>query len=474
MPIQTNKNLQATDAIYAKCARCGSTDVRPKGYANTKRLGIVRVLRCRACKYRFRSKTVGGHRLVNLPQSIVEKYFESTSVKNLRDMLNLDRSEKTVHRWMTNQLRNQITWEDFLPELAERVEFSHIMGLDTTVIWIAGKRYYYLHVVDFPDNHLAFEVLETEDAESIKRVLQQIKVSADYVPTVTVIDMANELLGSVKDVYPTSVIQGCLFHLRSWLDKRLPSKRLSDPIRAQNWDALKSLIMAVALARDREEQEKYLDELRHKLFFPTIEQNGRKVIKDFLKNSKYYHTLNELTLFGCKPEWRYNNLCERAIRSVKELSGKMYGFKNLELTTKYINAMWITNMRKKIEAKSENLSERNNAATYSLPLDLFTYGKYIDLEEAARAYNVKTELLKSEVEKMGYAVTGNIAFSKDYLNIILQEIQSKQPKTLYDLMKITNLSCHHSIDIIRAIGLKIKYSSLDPQGMLIRYEPGHE
>lgn len=467
--VKRYNNMSFAIQPILQCPSCGSDNVRPKGYVHTKTLGIIRLLNCKACGYRFRERTAKGLRHIIPPPNLVEKYFEAGSIKSLKKMLNLECSEKTLHRWLTNQLKKHITWEDFLLESAERLDLSHVMGLDTTVIPIAGKRHYYLHVADFPKNHIAFDILKAEDAGSIKKVLEKIKTLLGYMPAVTVMDLAQELRCAVKDVYPTTIIQGCLFHLRNWLNKRLPTKNLNNPIKAQVWEYTKHLIMMTALARDHEEREKYLNELK-RLSFQSKEERMKRVIMDFLRNSKFYHPLKELMILGCRPEWRFNNVCERAIRTVVDLSRKMYGFKNLELTRKYINAMWIASMKARIKDDSHNKLKKDNALVYTLPLTLFTYDKYVDLEESARAHNVKIELLKSEVERIGYVVSGNIALSRNYLDVIRRKVLIKQPKTLQDFMEITNLGYQHSIDVINAIGLKIVHSSLDPREILLRYD----
>ncbi|MGB9960349.1 MAG: hypothetical protein ACPLKQ_07525 [Candidatus Bathyarchaeales archaeon] len=451
------------------CPSCGSINVGPKGNIITKTLGKVKLLKCRDCGRRFRERYVRDVKRVNPPPDLLEEYFRAKSVRNLVQMRNLSRSDKTVHRWMVNQLKNHVTWEDFLPEMAERVKFSYIMGIDTTDLSIASKKFYYLHVVDFPNNPITYEILENRDAKSIKEILLKVKALTGYEPVIAVMDMAKELLRAVKDVYPNAIIQGCLFHLRDWLDKRLPTKKVSDPHKVQEWDSVKSLVMRAALAIDYDEKEKYLNMLREFLS-KSADKNVRKTIRDFLENADYYHPIQELAVFGCRPEWRYNNVCERAMKSVKDLSRKMCGFKNLDLARKYINAMWIIDTKKKIESISSNMHKEKGSEAYTLPLTLFSYDRYIDLEEAVRAYNISMDMMRSRVEMAGYIVVGDVAFAKDYIDMILQRVLRERPKTLQELMNLAGLDFNSSIKVAEALGLKLMYYSPgDPQRIFLGY-----
>lgn len=453
------------------CPSCGCIDIRPKGNVVTKTQGEVKLLRCVVCGRRFREKYVRDIKRVNPPPNLLEEYLGAKSLRNLVQMLNLSRSEKTVHRWLVNQLKNYTTWEEFLPEMADHVKFSYIMGVDMTNLPIAGEKYYYLHVVDFPDNHLAYEILESKDDEKIKRVLLNIKALIGYKPVITVTDRADELLRAIKDIHPETIIQGCLFHLRYWLDKQLPTRRLSDPHKIREWNLIKSMVMSTALAINYNEKEKYLRMLQEKLLSKSTDRKVKYTIRNFLKDADYYHPLNELRVLGCRPEWRYNNVCERAMRSIKDLSRKMCGFKNLSLARKYINAMWIIEAKKKVNSLYSNISKERGSEGYTLPLTLFTYDRYIDLEEAAKAHNVSMDALKKKVEMAEYVVAEDTAFAKDYVNVILQRVLREQPKTLQELMNITGLDFYHSIKVAETFRLKLMFYSLgDPQRIFLGYD----
>lgn len=449
------------------CPHCGSTDTRFKGIVTSKTLGKVRLLRCKNCKRRFRQRYVRDVKRVNPQYDLVEKYFEAKSLKTLAQMLSLSRSEKTVHRWLVNQLQNYTTWEEFLPEMAKRVRFSYIMGIDTTDLRISGKKYNYLHVVDYPSNHLAYKILESRNVEEIKRVLLKIKALMGYEPIIVITDRAKELLQAIKDIYPKAIIQGCLFHLRDWLDKKLPTRKINDPHKIREWNLIKGLVMRAALATNYNEKEKYLGMLREKLLSKSTDRKVRNTIRNFLKDANYYHPLQELLMYGCRPGWRYNNVCERAMKNVKELGRNMCGFKSLNLAKRYINAMWIIEARKNMNFSSSKISKGTSYA-YTLPLTLFMYDKYIDLEEAARAHNVSVDVMKSNVEMAGYIVAGDTAFAKDYVDTLLKEVLTQPPKTLYELMNRTSLDFNRSAQLAQVLGLKLKYYSLgDPRRIFL-------
>lgn len=448
------------------CPKCGNSIVKPKGYASSKTVGTVRVLKCVNCGRRFKEKYARELRNVNIPSDLLEKYLEAGSLRRLTSELKIDRSEKTVHRWLIKKLKGSETWEDFTPKLIKQGGLSHIAGLDLTNLRIQGKTYYYLHVADFPSNHLVYEILCSKDAESIKPILRKLRM-AGYVPAIVVTDRAEELISSTREVYPTTIIQGCLFHLRMWLEKRLPTYKLRDQAKANQWNSIKRLIMRAALSNEIEEKEKYVLEIRSKLS-SSIELRARKVIEDFLRDAYYYHPLRQLMLYGCRPSWRYNNTCERAMASVKNLGRRMYGFKKLELAKKYINTMWTINMKRKLETTYGKESQGSGPLKLTLPLTLFTYDTYVDLEEVAKAHNIKIEKLKLEVEKMGYYVVGDVAFAKDYIEMTCQKLSKERPRTLKDIMNITNLDYNSARKLAEAMGLKLVYLGITPEVIFIR------
>lgn len=325
--------------IRNKCPKCGSDEYfikTPNIYV--KSLGRhVKLLRCKKCFYRFREVIIIKRQVDSSScPNLFDNYLNVTSLKTLKNVMGSQHSKATLHRWLVKNLDNYPTWKERLPIFSKK--YSHIMGIDATGIRIRKKMYYYLHIVDFPNNHLAYEILERKNIEDIKAVLYEIK-SAGYAPTVVVTDRAKELVNAIREVFPNAIIQGCLFHLKLWLNKKLPIKfdAIYSP-QDELWKKIKVTIIQIASAANDELRQRYVKGLKSMLV--PVDARVMRVVNSFFRDLTYYHTMQELSLFGCKSEWRYNNVCERAMRSVKNLSCKMSGFKNLVLAKKYINAMW--------------------------------------------------------------------------------------------------------------------------------------
>ncbi|MDW8024238.1 MAG: transposase, partial [Nitrososphaerota archaeon] len=439
------------------CPVCDSTNLRVKTsniYVKTLDT-YVQLLQCRDCGRRFRSVIIADKKRVQPPPNLVENYFNVRSLEALRRNLNLPRDENTVHRWLINDLNKISTWEDYLSDSSIKSNLSYVMGLDLTNLKIRKRYVYYLHVVDFTNNHLVYEILESKDAANIETILIKVR-SSGYVPVVIVTDLAKELLQAIRKVFPNAVIQGCLFHLMMWLNKRLPTKNIrpTDAEKAAVWNKVKYTIMKVASAKSREERMKFIEQLKN--LTVKLDIQAKTVVHCFLRNIQYYHTLDELMLLGCKPEWRYNNACERAMRSVKDLSCKMYGFKTIEHARKYINAMWA--IKRKDENKEHDTQRQRLVQETLLPF--FVSDHTINLAQVADIMNVDINRLKEQVEQQGFIVTGRIAFKKSYLETIREKILRERPKTISDMLRIREVDPSTACELLEALGIRLLWKNL--------------
>jgi transposase-like protein len=463
-PMASNMVNNISVHVRDRCPRCGSTDFRTKTKnIYNKILGThVSLLICKNCGYQFKSAIVERHASKQIPDNLIDAYLKVRSIKALKETLGLSVSHATVHRWLLKQLDTFPSWENLLSEPFRR---SHIMGLDMTVIKVGKQKFNYLHVVDFPNNHMAYQLLPSKSAENVEQVLLKLR-AADYWPVVVVTDLAKEVVQTVKKVYPQVVIQGCLFHLLMWLNKKLPTKSIRDkePKKANFWNEIKEVMVKAASAKDSEERGNCVKELEYLTSHEGADKRIKMVVNSFLKNVKYYHVMDELRIFGCNPEWRFNNACERAMQTVKQLARKMYGFKDPQLAQKYINALWAT-QRKKTD------NETSNHQSHIIHMTLIPYlsSSYIEtalIHLTAKALNIKEEKL---IEQLGYIAVRDFAFNKDYIEAMRKIIFARQPKTLQDLVNATGLDIHVASELATAIGIRARYVALDPVGVYLDY-----
>ncbi|MEM3640576.1 MAG: transposase [Candidatus Bathyarchaeia archaeon] len=364
-------------------------------------------------------------------------------------------STTTRYRNIVKQVKCYPGWRDLLyvPEFRRRWGF--IFGIDTTSLGGKGKKHCYLHAVDIPGkDHLAYEIMYKEDAASIRQVLTTLR-NAGYSPYLAVVDLASEILSALKEVYPETKIQGCLFHLQQWLNKQLPTiKKRIDKQTLQLWRAVKKRIMEIAKAENMEIRQRHLTELKNM----QLDEVSSSVVKTFLENLQYYHTFQDLIWLGCKREYMYNNFCERSIGEINDLERDMRGFKNMENTQKYIDAFWFLKRKKKAENHPIKITKEEIET--KLPL----FKKITNLTELSEDTGIKFEVLKVEAEKAGFKVIENFAFSPEWLQKAREKLQKGNPKTLEDGIKLVG---EVPWNTFKLLGFDIKMCSLDPSKILL-------
>ena len=382
----------------------------------------------------------------------MERYL--TEVKSLK-ALKTEASITTYYRSVVEQAKCYPGWRDLLyvPEFRKRWGF--IFGIDTTSLKIRGREYYYLHALDMPaKDHLAYEIMENEDATSIGNVLRTLR-NAGYYPNLVVTDLAPEILSAVREVFPNVKIQGCLFHLQRWLNKQLPTiKKRIDKQTLQLWNAVKVKIMEVAKAENTETRQRHLAELKD----IRLDEASARVVKTFLDNLQYYHVFQDLIWLGCKREYRYNNFCERSIGEIKDLKREKRGFKSLENARKYIDAFCFLKRKKRAEDHPIKITEKK--INTKLPI----FKKVTNLKELSEDTSIKFEVLKMQAEKVGFKVIENLAFSSEWLKEAREKLEKANPKTLKDGIKLIG-------DVpwgtFKLLGFDIKVCSLDPSKILL-------
>lgn len=339
------------------------------------------------------------------------------------------------------------------------------MGLDTTGIKISGKPYVYFHCVDIPSKlPLAYEILPDRTTESIENILLQIR-SAGYHPRIVVTDLAPELLEAIKRVYPDALIQGCLFHLRKWLDENLPTKRRRvDPETFQKWVMVKKIIMYIALAYSKDKQRLLVNSLLN--MYPSLDDAAKNVVQLFInKWLRYYHPMEELEKLGCSRMHAYNNVCERHIGIIKELERRKHGFKDLEMARKCIYALWYYKI---LDEKSEqgkvaeeaSSNDHGDGKLIDLTLLIFMSREILDLEDLSETTMIPIDLLRKQLEEQGLVVTAKYAFTKDYAETMVKRILNKTPRQLKEAAEMVGLDPHTLYELLRKFGVRVLFKTL--------------
>lgn len=441
--------------ITCACPKCGSKSAISKGARMRKTIGDAKVFKCKVCGRYYRQSYAGAWKRRALPSDLIESYF-TTTLRNLGKNYNCGRS--TVHREVLAQLRQYPSWQDLntRPELKGR--WAMIMGLDTTPLRIAGQYWTYLHVVDIPSHDpLVYQLLPSRTAILIGNALLRLR-DAGYYPNVVVTDLAPELLSVVREVYPNAVIQGCILHLCMWLDKRLPTKRLSDVRKVLLRESVKTQIKCVAIAPSTK-RHYYIAQL--KKLDVSGDSQAQEVIDQFLQHHLQFYNPPDMLLlmYGCGPRYLYNNLCEGAMSLVRGIATKMHGFKKWEKVQKIIDAFWGT---KRVKQIVEN-TERREVAECQTSLLLFSHYNILDLKSIATLTGTKLQELTQAVKKAGYFVEDERAFSPAFLDRCKSILQHGTKMTLAQIAKTLSVPQEDAISILNAIGVKVKYmNNLDP------------
>ena len=456
-----------------RCPRCGSYNIGPKGYTYRRSTDEdVRMLRCKDCGLRFRGSILVKRKWRHkpLPEDIVIKYLKGfENLRSVKENLSLPQSISTLHRHIVNSAPTYPGWAELLKREDVRKAWGHVMGLDTTEIKIRGSRFIFLFVADIPSRlPLAYEILPGKEAKLIADVLRKIKASG-YRPKLIVTDLAEELLKAVSEVFPGVPVQRCLFHLRYWLDRELPtkirSKRMGKTAREKirRWKEVKKRILRIALAADETERQKQIKELLKM----DVDNKARDAIRRFIEKLHYCRTLNQIRELGCELKHLYNNICENAMREVKHLQRRMRGFKNLKNAEAYIKVLWYIKTEKILERTPPN--EAEHITSYTVPLILFEREGIVNLRELSETSGISMENLASEAERLDMTVIGEYALTRKCINKISSTIRREKPKTVEEASKILNLDVNLLIQLLPKLHTNLVFHQIDPRHAKIKY-----
>jgi len=459
--------VEPENTVHARelrCPRCGSTNVKPKGFAVRKWSGLTRIYICQVDNTRFRADPCHKWKAEKLPKDLVVRRL-SHSLRELKDDLSREMGEQekvsltTLHREIQRRLQNVPTWTDLLMDEEVRSKWGRIMGVDTTPIKIGGKPFVLFYAVDIPSKcPLAWEILPCKSSHEIEKILLKVRESG-YYPTLIITDLAQELIKAVKTVFPESKIQGCLFHLLNWLNERLPiKKRGVDPETRGRWIIVKRKILSVALAPTSERRKQAIGELQ--TIYPNLDERAKDTVINFIQNLASYHTFKALKDFGCSLRFAYNNVCERGFEEVKLHASRMKGFRKLESTRKYLDAVFVY----KLGAKKtyQTLSRDATDGTVRLLLECFAEGSIINLKEISEVTNISLDSLRKQAEECGFTVASHLAFTQRYIKSLHAKLLKNMPTTLGEAMKLTGFDFNTLNELLPKIGFMIKWDVVNP------------
>jgi len=436
------------------CPDCGSDQVKPKGYVSSKTFGTVRGLICAKCGRRFRAKYCKKWKASNIPKNILELY-PSVSLNKLIISNTVSASRSTLYWEIRRRLDALPDWRKLLHDERARRMWGGILGVDTTKIKVGGREYIYLHAADIPSgNPLACEVLEDEKADSIARILCEIR-TAGYWPKLVVTDLAAETVKALEMVFPGVPVQACIFHLIKWLNENLPTVRkgLSPDDRVKRY-RIKEKILLAALAFDDEERQALMNELRA---LSGADDEEKRVVEQFerrLKTGRYL-TLEELTALKCELRYVYNNVCERFMESVKDLQRRMRGFKTVETAQKYINLLCWSKLKEKLKdpVSIEPYWDSKSMAEQILSLIPRGLRDIVNLKRIAELTRLPLNNLQVMAERLGLIAVGGYAFSKGYLRRLLQKLLDRKPTTVMEATTVTGIDAVTLSELLPKIGL---------------------
>jgi transposase-like protein/predicted HTH domain antitoxin len=446
------------DSSTPPCPYCSSVQVIKKGKA-IRKYGYKQVYYCKICHKRYCEKKKNPR--MELTEDIIESYlFNEGSLDSLIRSKGLTISRTTLFRRILEKARNCPDWPELTADLkARNILGSRIMGVDTSKLKIEGKHHVYFHAVDVTSgNPIAYDVCEKEDIATIEPILRQLKL-VGYYPKLTVTDLAPELIASIERVFPDAKIQGCLFHLKMWLDKELPTKKhvRVDQQTVTRWQEVKKLILFAAYSYDWEKRREYLSRIKNL----NLDEKAQSVVERFLQNIIYYNTLNRLKEYTNNiNEAIYNNLCERHIGLVRKLESKRAGFKSINSAFLQVKSFWFYNIKRKGQLPHTS----DDKIVYTPPLPLFDH---VNLEEFATATGFPREAIEQLMREKGYEIINNYAFTKTQLEEIKREVVKMRKTSLTEVAKIIGYDKWMTLDILQKVGIKISYSKLDLSDAMI-------
>jgi transposase-like protein len=456
------------------CPYCNSANNVLKGFRYNNS-GPVQLRLCKSCGKRFPEKRATKK---GLPDDIAESYLlQETSLEAVLKEKKLGISRSTLFRRIGGLAKDSPSWRELLKAKKEQNNWGFVMGIDTTTLKSRGTNYTYLHVVDVTSkDDLVYELIRRKDAATIKSILMDLR-NLGYTPRIVVTDLARELLKCINDVFPNAIVQGCIFHVTLMLEKELPTRKNIKKVDKETrklWRKVKGIIQDICVSKDRRTKMEYLEQLMHL----DLDETAKKVRRKFMKNLKYYHTLDEDEFKDYDKNILYDNVCERRIKAIKDLRDKFKGFKNsnMEATNDIIKQFWFLKSCKRtrnsipLPKKEENsVSKQEEAFAYYMPLTLLD--DCMNIAEFSKASGISREVLNKTVKKLGHIVVGDYAITENKQNAIKNWIKKRVSKSekisLSAVMRETGFDYTTTMELLIKFKCTFQFNSLDPSETII-------
>jgi len=450
-----------------RCPRCGGSNLRLNGY-RVRKDGIVQRYYCKKCRRSF-SEVYKQKKKSRLPPDLAYLFVvkKETLDSIIEKYVDFKVSRTTVNDKIIEDAKKYPSWREHVQNPKVQEKFRYVMGIDLTVVKIKGKKHQLLMIFDIPSRiPIVYAILPDKHVSTIAEVLEQLK-SAGYMPRLVVSDMEECLIRAIRMVYGNLPIQWCLFHIQRYLNKYMPNnKKMSDEVRSLQ-DKVKTKIMKIAYAPNRRKQQILVKELKELVKSTSMPTRIQRAINNFLKKLKYCYPRDEFyRLAGDNDKsYYYNNLCENAMRQIREMEREKYGFKNVEAAQAYINVYW----HYKIKEKLDNEDLQTEKEKFNPTLQFFLGSEKINLAEISRDVEVDLRLLKEKAKQLGLKIIGNYAFKEEYLTRKHRELIIKRPKTVEEASKILNLDIETTQQALGELRIKIKYKDMDVRKAKLTY-----
>jgi hypothetical protein len=375
--------------------------------------------------------------------SLTKKYFDYDNLDAMSEALDVPKS--TLHRHISAEMTRIPDWPEITKARNERGELGPVFGADLTYVSIGRKETPYFHGTEFVSNfHIAYELCRNKNAATITAILLKLR-SCGYYPKVIVTDLAPELLTSYTQVYPESVIQGCIFHLSKWLNEELrtrakkfdeesivdlnaevralirPTKKAKNvEIKEQKknnktelYNKVKAIIREIANSENKVTQQSKVDELNALKLDDTTAQIVRS---KFLKNLKYYHALDEKIFCAYGRAIQTNNRLEGVMSQIKALETKFRGFKTYESTKNVLKSYWyLRNIASNPFPLTNELTKMPGRVVlrYNMPVSFYS-NDWTDLKKMSKKNRLPLEILKKEAQRFGMKIADRYAYAGDF------------------------------------------------------------
>ena len=454
----------SSNSSELKCPYCGSsTYIIRKGFRHNQS-GSLQLYLCKPCNKRFPENT---RKAKEVPDDLVATYlFDVMSLKSLlKTNENLKLSRTTLYRRIREKAKQCPGWEELVKAGKRQENWGSVMGIDTTCLKIRGAPCVYLHVADVMSHDpLAYNVCARKDVATIEPILRKLK-NLEYNPRIVVSDLAPEILASVRNVLPNAILQGCIFHVSSWLNKELPTKKMIKNVGREKvvlWRKIKAIINYACISKNESIRQRYLGQLKSL----SLDEKARSVVERFLDHLEYYHTRDELQGYGSNI--LYDNLCECHIGMITRLESKFMGFKgNIEATNNIIRLFWYLYRK----SRTVILTKEEDVSLHYMPLTLFC--DCVNIPEVSEASGISKEILTRTALRTGLTIAGDYAFTENKLKDI-EKIVLKMGKTsLGTVMQTIGFNQTTTMELLEKLGFSQVFKSLHPSDIIVS-SPRHE